>query len=327
MKKIFTLIYAVLFAASMSAETFTFTSQKDTLQTKNGITVRLRKGTGSSNPAFVSNNLRLYAKNTITISGDSISAVSLTFSKQGSKPYADLSASKGTLTSGGTSTSSSNKVTDKWTGKSTKEVIFTMGASGQRIIYELSVTQGGGGGGSDTTYITDLPYADAYYYTYDFGEEGVEQFYDFDIYKDYDFDTYEFTYPEFYLMTSTQSKTQIAGNAYVYYAGLWTSAKDSVDMSDGTLTVSVNADKSYNFYGEFVDNDDNVYILDCKNVDVAAYDYDNDYKEITLTDVPTSISSLVNNESTKKTTKVLDKGNVVIIRNGEKFNITGQRIQ
>ena len=139
MKKFFTLILAIAFVLSLKATTFTFTSSSDVSQTKDGITVTLSKGSGNNDPFFSSSEeMRLYANNTITISGGNITDVYLSFAKQGSKDYASLSASPGTLVSGGTSTSNTDKKTDHWTGSSSS-ITFTLGTSGQRILREIIV--------------------------------------------------------------------------------------------------------------------------------------------------------------------------------------------
>lgn len=146
MKKIFTVLAALAaFVLPAAAATFTFESESSISQTVDGISVVIAKGSGSSAPAYYSNGLRLYAGNTITVSGADISRVDLTFTMQGTKPYADLTASPGTLVSGGNSTSDSDFKTDVWTG-SASTVTFTLGASGQRLIRNVVVN----GDGSDT---------------------------------------------------------------------------------------------------------------------------------------------------------------------------------
>lgn len=159
MKKLFTLLVCVLCSISAIATTFTFTSAESVTQTIGGYTMKIEKGSGNNAPAYYDNGLRLYASNTITVSGTNIENIYLTFSMQGSKPYADLTVSTGTLSSGGTSTSSDDKVTDKWTG-SASSVTFTLGGSGQRLIYSIVVNGDGSenpGGGSDDNGSTTDP--------------------------------------------------------------------------------------------------------------------------------------------------------------------------
>lgn len=133
---------------SATATTFTFTSAESVTQTKDGYTVKIEKGSGNNAPAYYDNGLRLYASNTITVSGGNLNNISLTFSMQGSKPYAGLSASTGKLDSGGASTSQTDLKTDTWTGSATS-VTFTLGGSGQRLIDKI-VINGDGSEGGDT---------------------------------------------------------------------------------------------------------------------------------------------------------------------------------
>lgn len=143
MKKLFTLLAAIVTAFSAMATTFTIGSANSV--TQDGITVSFSKGSGNNDPAVYNGCLRLYAKNTITISGSKLSNISLSFTKQGSKEYATLSASTGSLVSGGESTSNDDVKTDKWSG-SASSVTFTLGDSGQRIITKIVVN----GDGSET---------------------------------------------------------------------------------------------------------------------------------------------------------------------------------
>ena len=148
MKKIFTLFFALTAVLTAAATTFNFTSSDAVSQTKDGITVTLSKASGNNDPFFSgSEEMRLYANNTITISGASLTGISLSFAKQGSKDYATLSASTGSLASGGTSTSNTDVKTDMWTG-SASSVTFTLGSSGQRIITQIVVNGTGNEGGN-----------------------------------------------------------------------------------------------------------------------------------------------------------------------------------
>lgn len=145
MKKFYTLIAAVaLFCTSASATTFTFQSNDDLKQTAGGFTIEISKASGQTAPQFY-NEMRLYASNTITVSGDDITSIQLTFTRQGSKDYATLTATPGTLTSGGESTSNTDYVTDVWSG-SAGSVTFTLGSKGQRVLTKIVVN----GDGSET---------------------------------------------------------------------------------------------------------------------------------------------------------------------------------
>jgi len=118
---------------------FNYESITDTTQTKSNVSVVLAKGSGQNSPAWntSSSHLRVYAKNTITVTGKNVIKVELTFTKTGSA-YADLTASEEKLVSGGTSTGTTDEKTDTWTGK-TNKVVFTLGASGQRAVKKIVV--------------------------------------------------------------------------------------------------------------------------------------------------------------------------------------------
>ena len=300
MKKIATLFAALLMVWNMSAST-TFTFSSADAQTKDGITLTIDKGAGTSAPKYhnVYNTdtyeMRLYANNTITVSGSNITNIQITFSKQGSKDYADLSADCGTLTSGGKSTSNDDQKVDTWTGNAS-QVVFTIGPSGQRIIYSVVVTTGGEApepGGDDPIVpdnpsqpqggeqINGLAYADGYYYEVG---DGIYAW-DFDLYKDYDYDAYAYVYPEVYLQVLANSETAINGTYQLYYAGYWKSAKDSVetdyDNPIGTVTIkNMDNEGMYSFQGSFQGTDSKTYTFNSQ-VDVWVMNYDTGL-EITL---------------------------------------------
>jgi len=126
-----------------SSEDITMSS---TSVTSGNITVAAAQGTNSSSaPAYTSSECRIYAGNTITVSttgDDNITAVSLTFHKQGSKDYfATVSANTGTYTSGGASTSDTDDKVDTWEG-SAKSITFSTSGTGQRVLVSAKVTTG-----------------------------------------------------------------------------------------------------------------------------------------------------------------------------------------
>lgn len=138
MKKFFSLIAAVLFAGSMMAIDFTLSSAEAV--EKDGVTVTFDKGAGSSTPAWYDNGLRLYAKNTVTITSTSpITAISFNWEKQGTKAFSTATASVGDYTH------PTEPGEGKWTGSATT-VTFTLGDAGQLLLNTFSVTLGEGGG-------------------------------------------------------------------------------------------------------------------------------------------------------------------------------------
>ncbi len=139
MKKISLFFAAIsLSLSAMAATTFVFDSSDAVAQSADGISVALDKGAGNNPPAYYENGMRMYANNTITVSGANLTAIQIVFAKQGTKAYASLAVSEGNLVSGGESTSAEDLKTDSWTGNASS-VVFTLGASGQRLIKQLVV--------------------------------------------------------------------------------------------------------------------------------------------------------------------------------------------
>ena len=131
--------------SALAGTEFTFATADDMSQTKDDITVALAAGGG--NAPYVTENyltheaeMRLYINNTITVSGPSLTDIQLVFAKSGAsnKAYADLSASAGSLVSGGQSESYSDWRVDRWTGDAT-QVVFTLTGKGQRRIQKIVV--------------------------------------------------------------------------------------------------------------------------------------------------------------------------------------------
>ena len=149
MKKFLSLIAVLVGAVSMMAETvFTFSSSEDLNQTKDGITLVIAKGNGSTAPVFQNPfynseyhpEMRLYLGNTITISGEGLSSIQLVCAKSGAsnKEYAGLSASTGSLVSGGVAENATDWKVDSWTGHASS-VVFTLTGKGQRQIQQIVV--------------------------------------------------------------------------------------------------------------------------------------------------------------------------------------------
>ena len=126
----------------------------------------------------------------------------------------------------------------------------------------------------NTVNIKGLQYADAYY-----SEDDSVGYFEIDMYVDVDPDTYEYTYPELYIAIKANSKTALNGTYDLLYAGLWTSANDSIEMGEelGTVTIkNVDAENNYSFKGSFVGTDGKTYNFD----DVMyAWGYDVDTDE------------------------------------------------
>lgn len=147
MKKILLLASAILFSAMSFATDITITSA-DVVK-KDGITISFAKADGANSPAWFDKGLRLYAKNTVTITANSdITSITFKWEKQGSKDFASLKANVGSYSH----PSSAGQGT--WTG-SARKVVFTLGNKGQLQLNTLSVITTGGNdtpddGGEDT---------------------------------------------------------------------------------------------------------------------------------------------------------------------------------
>lgn len=147
MRKIFTFLMICAAMCMSAATTFDFSDSVDP-QTADGFTVTLAKGGGQTAPAATTNyqtqepEIRLYLGNTITVSGTTeMTSIQIVFAKTSASKgdYTDLSASIGTLVSGGTSTGTTDLKVDSWTGNAT-EVVFTLIAPGkQRQIKQLVI--------------------------------------------------------------------------------------------------------------------------------------------------------------------------------------------
>lgn len=135
------LFTALSLTLTLSATTFEYKADGTQTQTIDGITVKLEKGGNATNaPAYSSyNGMKMYANNTITIDAEqAFKNVQLVFSKNDNKAYLTMTVSEGELVSGGVSTHKDSLKVDNWNGE-TKKLVFTMGASGQRLIHKIIV--------------------------------------------------------------------------------------------------------------------------------------------------------------------------------------------
>ena len=140
------------------------------------------------------------------------------------------------------------------------------------------------------TNITGLQYADAIYVTdAEYGDYWV-----FDLYNDYDYEAYNYVYPELYVMVNeAYSKTAINGTYNVLYTEYMPTAADVITTDEyadgfvGTLTIkNVDNAGNYSFKGSFIATDGKTYTFD-QTVEVFAYSYAEEdgvpvYEELTL---------------------------------------------
>ena len=175
----------------------------------------------------------------------------------------------------------------------TKSTTFTLTAPKRFVVWNATYSADGTAGDDtpddggttpdtpkgDEVKVSGLVYADAIYYEYD----GVG-YYDIDMYKDMDSETYEYTYPEVYVSIPAKSKTALNGTYDVLYAGYWSSANDSVEIDEetyGTITIkNTDNEGNYSVQGSFVGTDGKTYTFN-EVVNVWAFDYDT-FEEIVL---------------------------------------------
>ena len=262
MKKIFTLLAGALCSMGAMATTFDFTSEAPLSQTIDGFTVSIQKGAGSNEPAYYSNGLRLYAKNTITVTGADINNINITFSMQGLKDYATLTASTGKLISGGVSTSSTDKKTDSWLGEA-NSVTFTLGDKGQRLIYQLEVNGEGsvGGGGYDEE-VLNFDSAEAVY------ESEIMEYFGVENYSVFLFNEESYDLPYFALDLYPETKDNLVGTYtwddytlgdYTYYMYGY-GDEDITWAEDGEVTITKSGD-IYSIEGTFICDDGRLYTV------------------------------------------------------------------
>lgn len=252
--------------------------------TKDGVTVTVSSGIlGTYNNEM---HYRIYKNQTLTVTSTVGNVTSVEFTCTAND---DAKYGPGCFTwSTGNYTYSGAKGT--WSG-SASEIVFTASSNQVRanqVVVTIEGEGGGNQGGNDdpvtpegATEIKGLVYADAYYYEYD----GVA-YYDIDMYKDIDMDTYEYTYPEVYVSLEAKSKTALNGTYDVWYAGYWKSANDSVEINEttpGTITIkNTDNEGNYSVSGSFVGTDGKTYTFN-DVVNVFAFDYDN-WEVITLSE-------------------------------------------
>lgn len=130
----------------MARTEFAFTEESCMSQTKDGFTVTIAQGSSQNAPRFQLDymtgkpEMRLYSGNTVTVSGNELKDVQMVFAKSGAsnKEYTGLSASTGTLVSGGASADKEDWKIDHWTGTASS-VVFTLTGKGQRQIQQLVI--------------------------------------------------------------------------------------------------------------------------------------------------------------------------------------------
>ena len=297
MKKFTLMLSAMLFSMMSFAGVVTFDADADKGNagtdsnnaaayqiTKDGVTVEVSSGIlGTYNNEM---HYRIYKNQTLKITSTvgNITKVEFTCTANGEAKYGPgcFTVSTGSYTNDGGAVGT-------WTG-SAAEIVFTASLNQVRASQIVVTIDGEGGGDNpggddpnpgtgDVVEITGLQYADAYYYEY----EGIK-YYDIDLYKNLDEESFDYIYPELYIIVEANSKTALNGTYDLLFAGLWASENDSVMIGEevGTVTIkNTDNEGNYSFKGSYVGEDGKTYKFD-QVVEVYAYDADADYEDITL---------------------------------------------
>ena len=256
MRKLFSLLAAVLFAGSMMADVVTFTKDdfagqgtantgSEVTATKGGVTFTFTKG------YCADESLRCYAHGALTITATS-NIQKINFTTTGGKT--------GGLDAEVTVNATSYVVADLASQARFTEIAVTLGEGGDPVTPPA-------GDKIDL----DVDYCDAMYIT---DEEG--SYWQFVLYKGVD-DEENLVYPALYIGVEPISSTAIAGTYVatdIYYVSLEPDAETEIEGGGFTnLVVTYIGGDTYHFSIEFKDVDEQVYVLD-KDAEVVAYDYE-----------------------------------------------------
>lgn len=338
MKKIFFMMVAALVAANMCAEEITVSksvsalcknvqngTQKAVLYADGVLTVSVNKDGNNGKVYSDGAEWRVYQADnaviTVSVKDGTIKTVSfeyttkntgtLLFNKQqlASEANATVNAASAKFEVGNTKSGVTN-------GQA-KVTAFT-------VVYDGEAGESGGGsegGEGEGTEIAGLAYADAYYYDY----EGIN-YWDFDLYKDFDWEEFNYVYPELYLCVEAKSATKIAGTYTLDYAGLWRSAKDSVEIDEAgaVLTISYVDVDTYKFEGQFLADDGQTYSFSSV---VELYAYDEVTGEDIILEDDGSDQAVENTAVKSNATKTIKNNQLIIEKNNYRYNVLGQRIR
>ena len=332
MKKFFSLIAAVLFAGSMMAIDFTLSSAASV--TKEGVTVTFDKASGSAAPAWYDNGLRLYAKNTVTISSEStITGITFNWEKQGSKAFATATASVGSYSH------PSAAGDGVWSG-SANEVTFTLGDAGQLQLNTFSVTidgeggEGGESGEEEEDEVCSVSGTGAWAF--------VEAYYDF--YNDGSVDINLFTTAGWYFDEEGNLYGEGAGAVVVFDI----LPQDQSDLVGTYSVANGKLDPEYCYIAEYASADDegttheivDGTVIIALNDEGTAYNlvYNltlDDESEATGTVVGLCLidggegetSAVANVAADNKTVKILRNGQLIIKKNGAEYDAAGKIVK
>lgn len=358
MKKIFSLLAAVLFAGSMMAAEVTVTKTVSELVTANSWEVSSGNDIGTLATSF-----KLDANVTVSTTGEpncgSIWGTApdnewrLYQAKSGDLKIAangtiksvsfKFSTSKGGCLkdAGGNAVESEAVVT-----VNASDVTFTVGntgtaTNGQIRVTSFTVVYDGEGGGSgeggeggetgDAISLNDVVYCDAWFNMYD-AVYGDLSTWEFVLYKGYQ--NNDWINPYVSLTVYAASESSIVGT-YGFGAELqdaWADIDDETEVeavSGGDLVVTHDSFHHYRFKFTFVADDGETYTID-KVVNTVAYDITNSDEENAPTielDEDAEETAISNTEATVKAVKTIKNGHLIIERNGVNYNANGQIVR
>jgi len=186
--------------------------------------------------------------------------------------------------------------------------------------------EGSGGGGEGDLVKLDVAYADAIQM-----ESYGSTFWVFNLYKDYNSETKQVTYPDAFFFVYQKKANYIAGTyteseiplGYVALA-----KGDTIDVEsviDDLKVKCLKSGKTYNFTFKFTANDSKTYYVDA-DLDVTAYDYESK-TIITLKDKGNEEAIESVTIDSEKAIKLLQNGNIIIKVGDKTYNIIGKQIK
>ncbi len=352
MKKILFLAALCVALSSMAETAFLYNADSHELtQTKNGITVTIAQGSGTTAPLWKESynedynpsDMRLYLGNTITVSSSTaLTDIKMVFAKSAAnnKEYAKLSANVGNLVSGGTAENHSDWKVDSWTGNATS-VTFTLTDKGQRRIYSLVVD--GEAILPDVPEEKPLPTEADLVSDYDYSEPTVVGVPDTTILKkeyafiennilvhcdqgsiikatDTTFAYFNCNQDNTITFTASQNIKGIAISGYVRKAF-------NATCDHGTITFLTNPDYEMEGWPALVITDVNnkSVTLSCPK-QFRCYELNVYFKE-NPAPIPMATILPQQDEKSRQTIKILRNGQLLILHHGQLFNAVGQQVE
>ena len=350
MKKIFSLLAAVLFAGSMMAADVTVSksvhdlfpddangTQEAILYSDANLKISVNDDGNNGKIYGTGTEWRLYHTNnaviTVTATNATIKTVAFEFTvnKNGVLLFGESEMESGTAVNINAA-SAQFTVDGGETGKTNGQVIV----KGFTVVYTPGEGGGSGEGGEggetgDAISLNDVVYCDAWFNMYD-AEYGDLSTWELVLYKGYV--NNDWVNPYVSLTVYAASESSIVGT-YGFGAELqdaWADIDDETEVeavSGGDLVVTHDSFHHYRFQFTFVADDGETYTID-KVVNTVAYDITNSDDENAPTielDEDAEETAISNAEATVKAVKTIENGHLIIERNGVNYNANGQIVR